>query len=62
MKTYIKTNIKDNLSIEVKESVEDVFDGLMAKGNFILLTRKNYKNESSKLVLRKSSVKMVRQQ
>ena len=61
-KTFIKTTIKDNVSIEVSESVEDVFDGLMAKGNFILLTRKNYKNQTSKLVLRKSSVKMVKEQ
>jgi len=61
-KTIIKTSIKDNVSIEVSESVQEVFDGLMTKGNFILLNRTNYKKETSKLVLRKSSVKMVKEQ
>ena len=61
MKTIIKTSIKDSVNIEVKESVEQVFDKLMSKGNFVLLKRINYKNNETSLIIRKSSVKMVKE-
>lgn len=58
MKTIVKTSIKGSENTTVKESVEYVFDELCKKPSFILLT-KVYNEEETKIIIRKSVIKMV---
>jgi hypothetical protein len=62
MRTIIKTNIKDNTNVEVKESVKDVFNELIKKGQFVMLTRLSIKKEESDVIISKSAIKMVKTQ
>lgn len=58
MKTIIKTTIKDQQNLEVKESVDEIFNKLIDKGSFILLTRIRLSKES-KCIIKKSAIKMI---
>lgn len=58
MKTIVKTSIKGNENTTVKESVEHVFEELCKKPSFILLT-KVYNDVETKIIIRKSVIKMV---
>lgn len=59
MKTIIKTTLKGSEAIQVNEKVEDVYELLMDKGGFCLLNRVNSKGEKTKMVIKKSVVKLV---
>ncbi len=59
-KTTIKTTIKGNESIFVKESVTTIFNELLSKNAFILLTSVSHTNSESLIVIKKSSIKMVK--
>lgn len=62
MKTIIKTSIKGNENIFVKQSVKDVYEVLTDKKSFAFLTKIGNMGSESDLILRKSSIKMVKQQ
>ena len=62
MKTIIKTTVKGNENITVKQSVKDVYEILVDKKSFALLTRLNGISGETDLILRKSSIKMVKEQ
>lgn len=57
-KTNVKTSIKGNENIIVKESVQQVYNELLKKPSFIFLT-KRYNEKESMLIIRKSAMKMV---
>nr|WP_299488651.1 hypothetical protein [uncultured Allomuricauda sp.] len=59
MKTVIKTTLKGNESISIKEKVEEVYNSLMDKGGFCLFTRLGSGSKESKMIVKKSVVKMV---
>jgi hypothetical protein len=59
-KTIVKTTIKGNESLTVKESVKHIFDECMKKGNFILLTSLGYDGKESQMGIRKSAIKMFK--
>jgi hypothetical protein len=60
MKTTIKTTIKGNESIFVKESVSSIFEMLQSKNGFMLLTSVSHAGVESKIIIKKSSIKMVK--
>lgn len=60
MKTTIKTTIKGNESIFVKESVSSIFEMLQSKNGFMLLTNIAHSGTESKIIIKKSSIKMVK--
>jgi len=60
MKTTIKTTIKGNESIFVKESVSTIFDLLQSKNGFMLLTSVSHSGTESHIIIKKSSIKMVK--
>lgn len=62
MKTIIKTSIKGNENVTVKETVEKVYEELIKKTSFILLTAISHNDKQSKIVLKKSTIKMLKQQ
>ena len=58
MKTVIKTTIKGSEAITIKESVSDVFDLLIDKGNFLMCNRINGEGQSL-MIIKKSVIKIV---
>jgi len=60
MKTIVKTTIKGNENLTVKESVEFIFEELIKKTSFILLTSVTHNGVESKNIIKKSSIKMVK--
>lgn len=63
MRTIIKTNIKGNENLYIKEDIEKVFNLLIDKQAFILVSQQNYNEKTiGLLILRKSCIKMIRQQ
>lgn len=58
MKTIIKTTMKGSETITVSESVDQVYDMLIDKGGFCLLTNVESSGKS-KMVIKKSIVKLV---
>jgi hypothetical protein len=59
MKTVIKTTLKGNESITIKEKVEEVYSSLIDKGGFCLFTRISNGGKELKMIVKKSVVKMV---
>lgn len=62
MKTIIKTSIEGNKVIEVAETIEYVHSLLEAKGNYILLNKVNHERIQSPISIRKTTIKLVREQ
>ena len=60
MKTTVKTTIKGNENLFVKEDVSTIFDELNKKSNFIMLTSVSHNAIESKVIIRKSSIKMIK--
>ena len=60
MKTIIKTTIKGNENLYVKESVSAIFEMLQSKNGFMLLTSVSHDNKESKIIIKKSSIKMIK--
>lgn len=61
MKTIIKTTIKGSENLFVKESVTSIFEELTKKNSFILLTAISHDNKESQIIIKKSSIKMIKQ-
>lgn len=61
MKTIIKTTIKGSENLFVKESVTSIFEELTKKNSFILLTSISHDNKESQIIIKKSSIKMIKQ-
>ena len=62
MKTILKTSIKDNTNIEVAQTVEEVHRLLEKKGSYIFLARIKHDRTQSPLSLRKTTIKMIKEQ
>jgi len=60
MKTTVKTTIKGNENLLVKETVDYIFTKLIEKTSFILLTSVSHNNMESKVIIKKSSIKMIK--
>jgi len=60
MKTIIKTTIKGNENLTVKESVSAIFEMLQSKNGFMLLTSVSHDSKESKIIIKKSSIKMIK--
>ena len=60
MKTIIKTTIKGNENLTVKESVSAIFEMLQSKNGFMLLTYVSHDSKESKVIIKKSSIKMIK--
>jgi len=60
MKTIIKTTIKGNDNLTVKESVSAIFEMLQSKNGFMLLTSVSHDNKESEIIIKKSSIKMIK--
>jgi len=61
MKTSVKTTIKGNENLYVKESVETIYDSLSDKHSFIKLTLVSHDKKESKIGIKKTSIKMFKQ-
>jgi len=61
MKTAVKTTIKGNENLTVKESVQFIFEELSTKHSFILLTIISHDNKETRVWIKKTSIKMFRQ-
>ena len=62
MRTTIRTNIKDNENVRVKESVKTIRDRLRERGPYIMVERLEHSGISYECLLSKSTIKMVKQQ
>ncbi|MES2240462.1 MAG: hypothetical protein V4497_09425 [Bacteroidota bacterium] len=60
MKTIIRTTIKGSENIYVKESVITIFESLQNKTAFMLLTNVAHNGTESQIIIKKSSIKMVK--
>jgi len=60
MKTTIKTTIKGFENINVKESVDAIYDNLIDKTSFMRITIVEHNGTEKKAILKKSSIKMVK--
>jgi len=61
MKTNVKTTIKGNENLVVKESVDEIFEMLSSKHAFILLTQVSHNEKIFKLGIKKTAIKMFKQ-
>jgi len=61
MKTSVKTTIKGNENLYVKESVENIYDALSDKHAFIKLTLVAHDKKETKVGIKKTSIKMFKQ-
>lgn len=61
MKTTIKTTIKGSENVYVKETVIAIFEMLQNKTAFMLLTNVAHNGTTSQIIIKKSSIKMVKQ-
>jgi len=61
MKTTVKTTIKGSENVYVQESVSDIFALLIDKTAFMLLTNVAHNGTTSQIIIKKSSIKMVKQ-
>ena len=60
MKTIIRTTIKGNETISVKESVDEIYESLTDKTSFMRITIVEHSGNEKKAILKKSSIKMVK--
>lgn len=61
MKTIVKTTIKGNENLKVKESVDSIFEALASKHAFIMLTQLSHNEKAFKLGIKKTAIKMFKQ-
>ena len=61
MKTAVKTTIKGNENLFVKESVEIIYDALSDKHAFIKLTLVGHDGRQTKIGIKKTSIKMFKE-
>lgn len=60
MKTTVKTTIKGNENLYVKESVKDIYNRLQDKHSFIMLTSVSYDGVETELGIKKTTIKMFK--
>lgn len=60
MKTTVKTTIKGNENLYVKESVKDIYERLQDKHSFIMLTSVSYDGVETELGIKKTAIKMFK--
>ena len=61
MKIIVKTTIKGNENLYVKESVENIYNALSDKHSFIKLTLVAYDKKETKIGIKKMSIKMFKE-
>lgn len=61
MKTNVKTTIKGNENLVVKESVEVIFEMLASKHSFIMLTQVSHNEKIYRLGIKKTAIKMFKE-
>lgn len=61
MKTAVKTTIKGNESLTVKESVDKIYDSLSDKHAFIRLTLLSHDGKETKIGVKKTSIRMFKE-
>lgn len=64
MRTLLRTTVKNNDTIFVKETVSALNILLSTKGNYVCVTRRRYNNQKiilseRKVILKKSTINMV---
>lgn len=60
MVTIIKTNIKDNNIVKVKESVKDIHTLLCKKEKYIMVSEIKMNGKTNVLVIDKATIKLVK--
>lgn len=61
MKTAVKTTIKGNENLQVKESVETIYDSLSDKHAFIKLILVAHSGNETLIGIKKTSIKLFKQ-
>ncbi len=61
MKTLVKTSIKGNENLTVKESADKIFEMLSSKHSFIMLNSIGYDKKESKIGIKKTTIKMFKE-
>lgn len=61
MKTIVKTTIKGNENLYVKESVDQIYDSLSDKHSFIKLTVVGHDGKEKMIGIKKTSIKMFKE-
>jgi len=61
MKTAVKTTIKGFENLQVKESVESIYEQLSDKHPFIKLTLLSHDNKETSVGIKKTSIKLFKQ-
>lgn len=59
MKTSVKTTIKGSENLFVKESVDVLFEALINKNSFMLVTIVKHNGTEKRAIIKKSSIKMI---
>lgn len=60
MKTAVKTTIKGYENLQVKESVQHIYDELQSKHAFMLLTLLSHDNRETPIGIKKTSIKLFK--
>jgi len=60
-KTAVKTTIKGSENLQVKESVETIYDSLSDKHAFIKLTLVSHNGTETLIGIKKTSIKLFKQ-
>jgi len=60
MKTSVKTNIKGNENLFVKESVETIYEKLTDKHGFILLTLVSHDLKENRVGIKKTAIQLFK--
>ena len=61
MKTAVKTTIKGFENLQVKESVQHIYDTLQDKHSFMLLTLLSHDLKETSIGVKKTSIKLFKQ-
>lgn len=61
MKTIVKTSIKGNENLNVKESVDEIFEMLSSKHSFMILNSIGYSDKIIKIGIKKTTIKMFKE-
>lgn len=61
MKTNVKTTIKGNENLTVKNSVESIFEDLASKHSFIKLNLVSHDGKGTKIGIKKTCIKMFKE-
>jgi len=61
MKTIVKTSVKGNENLTVKESVDEIFEMLSTKHSFIIINQIGHDGKSIKLGIKKTAIRMFKE-